>query len=294
MYRWLRDIHRPRGFLLFQFLLLCRDKDAFAQQFCAETTCIPGFPAGTTYHAVHPQPLSSPRLCLSEAVLPRGAWSCSCKLRGGASLSLLSTFSACRLLLTAWAPFTPIQSPWHPLGGLVLLPINSPRAPSASRGLVCLPGSDCRADPAAPWRASASPTRTPHFAFAVGANYAFQDLVLVRPPAQSSNTGLGCSPSLREDVDRISRLAVSLPESLVPPAPPVDRPVRTQSQEDLRSSLLQQSLNHDLTRPLENADDLPVPPLHNVPEVGQPTPPPSKGCATRWRLSVKLRSCGSL
>ena len=123
MYRWLRDIHRPRGFLLFQFLLLCRDKDAFAQQFCAETTCIPGFPAGTTYHAVHPQPLSSPRLCLSEAVLPRGAWSCSCKLRGGASLSLLSTFGACRLLLTAWAPFTPIQSPWHPLGGLVLLPI---------------------------------------------------------------------------------------------------------------------------------------------------------------------------
>ena len=99
----------------------------------------------------------------------------------------------------------------------------------------------------------------------------------MRPPAQSSKTGLGCSPSLRENVDRISRLAVSLPESLVPPAPPVDRPVRTQSQEDLRSSLLQQSLNHDLTRPLENADDLPVPPLHNIPEVGQPTAPSFQG-----------------
>ena len=44
-------------------------------------------------------------------------------------------------------------------------------------------------------------------------------------------------------------------------------------QEDLRSSMLQQSLNHDLARPLENADELPVPPLHNVPEVGQPTAP---------------------
>ena len=67
-------------------------------------------------------PRGQPTMQSILSLFPR-AWSCSCKLRGGASLSLLSTFGACRLLLTAWAPFTPIQSPWHPLGGLVLLPI---------------------------------------------------------------------------------------------------------------------------------------------------------------------------
>ena len=77
-------------------------------------------------------------------------------------------------------------------------------------------------------------------------------------------------PSLREDVSAIGRLAASLPERLGPPVPLVDR---TTIQEDLRTSMLQQSLNHDLARPLENADELPVPPLRNVPEVGQPTAP---------------------
>ena len=80
--------------------------------------------------------------------------------------------------------------------------------------------------------------------------------------------------SLREDIGANGRLDDSLPEHLGSTA---SLGAQTTLQDELHISMLQQSLHHDLTRPLENADALPVPPLHNVPEAGQPTASPLRG-----------------
>ena len=81
-------------------------------------------------------------------------------------------------------------------------------------------------------------------------------------------------PSLREDLGANGRHDDSLPEHLGSTA---SLGAQTTLQDELHFSMLQQSMHHDLTRPLENADALPVPPLHDVPEAGQQTASPLRG-----------------
>eukprot|EP00439_Symbiodinium_sp_Y106_P003709 s12152_g1.t1 len=62
-------------------------------------------------------------------------------------------------------------------------------------------------------------------------------------------------PSLREDLGANGRHDDSLPEHLGSTA---SLGAQTTLQDELHFSMLQQSMHHDLTRPLENADALPV------------------------------------